>query len=182
MVWRSFFIGAALAASGCTLLDEAASGSCGATGPAPALGAWSETAAQFEARVLELTNAERQQGGCCGARGCFQPSRPLAGNDNLRVAARRHARDMAERNFFAHEAPDGSKLSDRLEAVRFGGCAAGENIAQGQPTPEEVVSDWMQSDGHCSNILSGAFDSLGVGYHDDPAAERRRLWVQNFGG
>jgi uncharacterized protein YkwD len=40
----------------------------------------------------------------------------------------------------------------------------------------------MQSEGHCVNILSGTYDSLGVGYYDDPNAELRRIWVQNFGG
>jgi uncharacterized protein YkwD len=88
---------------------------------------------------------------------------------------------MAERNFFAHEGPDGTTLSDRLEASGFRGCAAGENIAHGQSSPEEVVSDWMKSDGHCANILSSSYRRLGVGHHDDPDAELRHVWVQNFG-
>jgi uncharacterized protein YkwD len=172
----------ALGASACSLIDEAGSGgNCGSSRPAPEIGAWSAGSVEFEARVLELTNAERRQGGCCGSNGCFQPTRALAANENLVVAARRHARDMAERNFFAHEGPDGTTLSDRLDAAGFAGCAAGENIAHGQSTPEEVVADWMASQGHCANILSGAYARLGVGYYDDESAELRDIWVQNFG-
>jgi uncharacterized protein YkwD len=89
---------------------------------------------------------------------------------------------MAEQNYFAHESPNGDTLADRARAAGFAGCAMGENIAQGQDTPEEVVQGWMDSDGHCANILSGSFDSLGVGFFDDPGAETRQLWVQNFGG
>jgi uncharacterized protein YkwD len=171
----------AVGASACSLIDEAGSGTCGSSRPAPEIGAWSDQSVEFEARVLELTNAERRRGGCCGANGCFQPTRALAVNENLVVAARRHARDMAERNFFAHEGPDGTTLSDRLDSAGFAGCAAGENIAYGQSTPEEVMGDWMASDGHCSNILSGDYGRLGVGYYDDPSAELRDIWVQNFG-
>jgi uncharacterized protein YkwD len=182
LVQRLLFIAGALAGSACTLLDEGlGEGTCGSSSPAPEIGPWSEQSSAFEARVLELTNAERQQGGCCGSKGCFQPSRLLATNGNLEVAARRHARDMAERNFFAHEGPDGTTLSDRLDAAGFRGCAAGENIAYGQSSPEEVVADWMKSEGHCTNILSSAYRRLGVGYYDDSAAELRRIWVQNFG-
>jgi uncharacterized protein YkwD len=39
----------------------------------------------------------------------------------------------------------------------------------------------MSSEGHCANILSNRFSSLGVGYVDDAGAELRHLWVQNFG-
>jgi uncharacterized protein YkwD len=181
LVVRLLFVAAALAASACTLLEEGGSGTCGSSGSAPEIGPWSEQSAAFEARVLELTNAERQQGGCCGSNGCFRPSPPLAANENLEVAARRHALDMAERNFFAHEGPGGTTLSDRLDAARFRGCAAGENIAYGQSSPEEVIGDWMKSDGHCANILSSTYRRLGVGYHDDADAELRHVWVQNFG-
>ncbi len=168
-----------LCACACSAIEEGF-GSCGEVSAAPQLGPWSARAAELEARVLELTNAERQQGGCCGSRGCFQPSPALGTNPNLVVAARRHARDMAERNFFSHVAPDGTTLSERLAAAGFAACTAGENIAYGQFTPEQVVADWMKSEGHCANILSGAYAHLGVGHYDDPDAELRRIWVQNF--
>ena len=42
--------------------------------------------------------------------------------------------------------------------------SAGENIAQGQRTPEEVVQAWMNSAGHRANILNNGFTHIGVGY------------------
>lgn len=168
-------------AVGCTLIEEGNETGCGSSRPPPELGPWSAEAAELEARVLELTNAERRAGGCCGSEGCFAASGALEPDPSLTYAARRHARDMAERSFFAHEAPDGTTLRDRLDVAGFGGCAAGENIARGQTSPEQVVEGWMSSDGHCANILAGRYSRLGVGYYDDPAATLRRLWVQNFG-
>lgn len=45
--------------------------------------------------------------------------------------------------------------------IRF--SAAGENIAYGQRTPQEVMRDWMNSPGHRSNILNGTYNQIGVG-------------------
>lgn len=171
------------AAGGCTLPDGApGGGACGATSPAPDLGTWEAEAAAFEQRVIELTNARRASGGCCGAKGCSGPSDSLKLSDNLRVAARRHAADMAARSYFSHQSPDGETLADRIQRAGYGGCAAGENIAQGQRDPEAVVEAWMASEGHCVNMLAPGYGAIGVGYVDDPAAELRRVWVQNFGG
>jgi uncharacterized protein YkwD len=86
------------------------------------------------------------------------------------------------RNFFSHDTPEGKSVLDRSSAAGFGGCALGENIAQGQDTPDAVVAGWMASAGHCANILSPKFSSLGVGFFDDDSAELRFVWVQNFGG
>ncbi len=52
--------------------------------------------------------------------------------------------------------------------------ALGENIAKGQLTPTQVMDDWMKSENHRKNILSGAFDEIGIGIFGD-------LWSQEFG-
>jgi uncharacterized protein YkwD len=142
---------------------------------------WTPEAETFEVRVLELTNQRRLEGGCCGGQGCFAASGPLAADENLRAAARLHARDMAARGYFAHDSVDGRTLRDRVRQAGFGGCGVGENIARGQRTPEEVMAGWMESDGHCANILFPHFRKLGVGYVDDASSDVRRVWVQNFG-
>ena len=156
-------------------------GTCGTSGAAPSTGAWDEQAAAFEQRVLELANQRRAQGGCCGAT-CFGASRALTPSENLRAAARLHARDMAEHGLFSHDSFDGRTFVDRAAEANFRGCSLGENIAQGHQSPEAVVAGWMASEGHCANILSRSFSELGVGFYDDVQAELRRLWVQDFGG
>lgn len=64
------------------------------------------------------------------------------------------------------------KSGDQCECrARF---SLGENIAKGQLTPSQVMDDWMQSENHRKNILSGAFDEIGIGIFGD-------VWVQEFG-
>ncbi|MNC67305.1 Cysteine-rich secretory protein family protein [compost metagenome] len=52
---------------------------------------------------------------------------------------------------------------------------AGENIAMGQRTPQEVMTAWMNSAGHRANILSANFNYIGVGFDNN-------YWVQEFIG
>lgn len=64
------------------------------------------------------------------------------------------------------------KSGDQCECrARF---SLGENIAKGQLTPAQVMDDWMHSENHRRNILSGAFDEIGIGIFGD-------VWVQEFG-
>lgn len=156
-------------------------GECARSFAPPGVDPWTPEAETFENRVVELTNQRRLEGGCCGSQGCFPASRALTVDESLRAAARLHARDMAAQGYFAHESLDGRAVVDRVRQAGFGGCAVGENIARGQRTPEEVMAGWMESDGHCANILLGDYRRLGVAYVDEATSEFRRLWVQNFG-
>jgi uncharacterized protein YkwD len=56
--------------------------------------------------------------------------------------------------------------------------SAGENIAAGQKTPEEVVNGWMNSEGHRANILNGKFTTIGVGYVE--GGSYGSYWTQEF--
>jgi uncharacterized protein YkwD len=155
---------------------------CGGDGPyVSALdeGEWSDDWQAFEREVLELTNAARTKGGCCADEGCFPPSQALALDPQLRRSARAHARDMADAKYFDHLSLDGRTPFDRMREAGFRGCAMGENIAAGQPTPASVMSDWLKSPGHCKNIREPAFEQLGVGFYE---LAPQRVWVQNFGG
>ena len=144
--------------------------------------AWSTAWTHFEDEVLDLTNAARAKRGCCGKEGCFDAAPALHLDARLRRAARVHAMDMADNDYFDHNDQEGRSPFDRMREAGFDGCAMGENIAEGQPTPEEVVQDWLDSPGHCANIRQPLFDALGVGYSEssDPAASP--VWVQAFGG
>ncbi|KFZ32490.1 hypothetical protein JS44_04615 [Anoxybacillus flavithermus] len=54
---------------------------------------------------------------------------------------------------------------------------AGENIAKGQRTPQEVVNAWMNSAGHRANILNRNFTHIGVGFDGNG-----NYWTQMFIG
>lgn len=124
----------------------------------------------YEEQVLALTNQVRKEAGLP----------PCAGNDsNLNRSARAKSEDMANRSYFSHTSP---VYGDPFAMMRNFGVtyqAAGENIAKGQPTPQDVVDAWMASPGHRANILNKSFTHLGVGY---VAKNGQAYWTQQFIG
>lgn len=140
-----------------------------------AVDGWSGARAAAEDEVLELVNQHRAEGATCGAR-TFGPTDPLTMDPALRCAARVHTQDMADREFFDHTNPDGEAPWDRMESAGYSWSNAGENIAGGSSTAAGVVQQWMDSPGHCENIMSPDFVDIGIGYVDDA-----RLWTQVFG-
>jgi len=144
---------------------------------------WDPEWVQFEEEVLLLVNENRARAADCGEEGEFAAASPLVMDPILRCSARLQSLDMFERNFFDHTNPDGKDPFERMDAAGFRGSAAGENIAVGQTSPQQVMQSWMDSDGHCSNVMRASYSMLGVGYH--PGAGGRGLgsnyWTQNFG-
>lgn len=145
---------------------------------------WDPAWAAFEDEVLRLTNEARAAGHNCDAEGNFGGTTPLVMQENLRCAARLFSKDMADNSFFAHEGKDGSTVSSRIKAAGYKTRSTwGENIAMGQTTAAQVVSGWLDSDGHCRNIMSPAFKEIGVGYFPKKNGNRTSpYWTQNFGG
>lgn len=109
------------------------------------------------APTLCLLNAERARHGL----------RPLREDARLARAARRHARDMAERDYFAHESPEGTGPHARiLRAGYERPRLTGENLARGEAeagAPSAIVEGWMHSPGHRENILRRGFEEIGIG-------------------
>jgi uncharacterized protein YkwD len=144
---------------------------------------WDPEWVEFEEDVLTLVNESRSRPADCGAEGMFAAAPPLSMDPILRCSSRLHSLDMFDRNFFEHTNPDGVDPFERMQDAGFVGNAMGENIAQGQVTPAQVMQSWMDSDGHCSNVMSPNFSLIGVGFH--PGAGQRGIgsnyWTQNFG-
>jgi uncharacterized protein YkwD len=96
--------------------------------------------------------------------------RRLRENRRLSLAARRHARDMALRNYFSHQSLSGATFLDRIRRTGYLRGASywtvGENIAWGEgrlASPREIVRAWMGSPGHRANILARRFRNIGLG-------------------
>jgi uncharacterized protein YkwD len=144
---------------------------------------WDPEWVQFEEEVLRLVNEFRSQPADCGVEGQFAAAGPLTMNPILRCSARLHSLDMFERDYFDHNTPDGVDPFERMAEAGFVGSGGGENIALGQRSPEEVMVAWMESDGHCANVMRAAFDTIGVGYHPGSGARGvgSNYWTQNFG-
>ena len=111
--------------------------------------------------VVNLVNIERNKVGLA----------PLEVDTKVAVAAQIRAKEVI--NTFSHTRPDGSSCFTALSQSGATYRGAGENIARGQKTPEQVVKEWMVSPGHKANILNKNFKYIGVGV--DGTA-----WVQLF--
>jgi uncharacterized protein YkwD len=153
-----------------------------ATDYCAAVANWDPAWVAFEDEVLVHTNEWRAKGGgiCNGAPGLS----PLKTQPMLRCSARLHSKDMGENNYFAHNSLDGRSPFDRMKNAGYVGFTMGENIAKGQPTPQSVVDAWMNSSGHCVNIMNGSYTEMGVGYFTAPGANAfipNMVWTQNFG-
>lgn len=140
---------------------------------------WDPAYAAFEAEIVVLVNQFRAEGANCGGDE-MPPVGPLTMDPYLQCAARVHTKDMADRDFFDHDNPDGDGPSERMEDAGYEGRNWGENIAAGRDTAEETMDQWMNSPGHCSNIMAEDFTLIGVGYY--PGGEYDHLWTQTFGG
>ena len=137
---------------------------------------WDSGSTAFEAEVLELVNQARAAGANCGSAGNFDPAPPLTMQSNLRCAARMHSLDMLQRDFFDHTNPDGEGPGVRIANSGYEGWSTwGENIAWGQASPASVMESWMNSDGHCGNIMNPDFEHIGIGH------TTMNYWTQVFG-
>jgi uncharacterized protein YkwD len=129
--------------------------------------------------VLASINAARAKAGCG----------PLKLNKALMAAAKQHASDMAEKNFFGHTGKDGRGFASRVRSQGYRYGLAAENIAAGQKTAERAVAVWLESPGHRRNILNCKFQDTGIAmvYQPDDrpirgqSAPLRYYWVQLFG-
>ena len=124
-----------------------------------------ETPESVEEQVLELVNEARAQEGL--------PT--LKMDEKVMEAAAVRAEEMLE--LYDHSRPDGRSCFTALKEAGANYRAAGENIAYGYPTAEDVMEGWMNSKGHRENILNRDFDKIGIGYQPDG-----NYWVQMFIG
>ncbi|KMJ59520.1 hypothetical protein AB685_01180 [Bacillus sp. LL01] len=126
-----------------------------------------EGISETEMKVIELTNAERRKNGLSD----------LKADASLSNVARDKSKDMQTNNYFSHTSPTHGSPFDMMRDYGISYNTAGENIAMGQRSPEEVVQAWMNSEGHRKNILNGEFTHIGVGY-----VEEGNYWTQMFIG
>ncbi|WP_449619868.1 CAP domain-containing protein [Robertmurraya sp. Marseille-Q9965] len=122
---------------------------------------------QYAQQVIDLTNQERAKGGL--------PA--LKADAQLSSVALKKSQDMQAKNYFSHTSPTYGSPFDMMRDFGVTYKSAGENIAQGQRTPQEVVQAWMNSEGHRKNIMSKDFTHIGVGHE-----ATGNHWTQMFVG
>lgn len=118
-------------------------------------------------QVINLTNNERKKNGLP----------PLQADASLSRVAQAKSNDMNAKHYFSHTSPTYGSPFDMMRDFGVTYRSAGENIAMGQSTAQQVVSAWMNSEGHRKNILSPNFTNIGVGY-----TQTGNYWAQMFIG
>ncbi|MBJ6359764.1 CAP domain-containing protein [Paenibacillus sp. GCM10012307] len=116
-------------------------------------------------QVLDLVNQERSKAGL----------NTLSADNQLDKVAFDKAKDLYDNNYFDHQSPTYGSPFDMMKSYGVSYSSAGENIAKGQTSPQEVMSQWMNSPGHRANILNTSFTNIGIGYYNN-------TWVQEFTG
>lgn len=137
------------------------------------------TIQDYANRVIARTNQYRVQNGC--------PA--LTENSILMGTAQAHSEDMAIHDFVGHQSSDGTPPWTRIQDAGYRYSIVAENVAWGQPTPEDAVDAWFNetppNDLHRQNILNCKLRDIGVGYYylkNDPGTiQAHYYWTQDFG-
>ena len=144
-------------------------------------------------RYLEAVNTMRANPKYCGTR-FYASAKPLVWNEALYKASYEHSRDMAVTQVMSHTGSGtksdwtvqtqrlkrASKFSERIENngyLRHKGIA--ENIAYGARGLSHVMQQWINSEGHCRNIMNPAYNEFGMA--EVKSSEGISYWTQNFG-
>ena len=146
-------------------------------------------------KYLNAINAVRSQERSCGSAGKFRSAPALKWSNALYKAAYEHSTDIAKSNNFSHKGSNGS--SDWTSHVQhLGRCSSfkerienngykqwkniAENIAMGSSTVDQVMTQWLDSDGHCANIMNPNFTDVGMADVTQEGSDIWHCWTQNF--
>ena len=82
-------------------------------------------------------------------------------NKQLTEAAQAKANDMATRGYWSHVTPDGKQPWAFIDAAGYKYEAAGENLAYGFGSSDQVMTAWMHSPEHRANIMNDVYQDVG---------------------
>jgi uncharacterized YkwD family protein/spore coat assembly protein SafA len=122
----------------------------------------------LEQQVIDLVNKQRAAHGLA----------LVKANWELCRVARYKSQDMINKGYFGHQSPTYGSPFTMMQSFGIRFSAAGENIAYGQRSPQEVMTAWMNSAGHRANILSPAYTQMGCGVAKTSSGTY--YWTQEF--
>jgi uncharacterized protein YkwD len=134
----------------------------------------------FQAEVLLRVNAIRAAGAVCGT-SSYPAAAALTWNNSLQRAAGGHSSEMAQSDYFSHDSLDGKTFSQRLTDSGYNYSAAGENIAAGDATAKQAVDHWLNSPGHCANMMNSSYRDIGVACASSASSGYGTYWTMDLG-
>ncbi len=123
-----------------------------------------------------LTNQARSVRQTCGDRS-YDAVNNLSWNEQLAEAALAHSRDMAAKNYFDHTNREGENPGVRISRTGYSAITWGENIAAGYGSVSRVIEGWMESPGHCANIMNGGFTEFAVASAENQNSTYGTYWT-----
>jgi uncharacterized protein YkwD len=138
----------------------------------------------IEALVNAVNNA-RSVPRMCGDVN-FDAASPVKWNGKLFQAAQEHAADMAQNNFFSHVGSNGLNANDRVKNAGYSPSGTSgqnwwENIGGGYASLDEAMSGWLNSPGHCANIMRPSHKDYALACVDKRHTNLGTYWAQVFG-
>lgn len=130
--------------------------------------------------LLDAHNLARSVGRNCGNE-FFPAAPPLAWDCTLAEISDDHNQDMANNNFFSHTGSDGLSVSNRATNAGYNWQTIGENIAAGQQNVDAVMQGWLNSPGHCANIMRPQYNDLGADLYNAFGSQYPTYWSAAFG-
>ena len=135
-----------------------------------------------DAAVRRL-NEVRSRGTACHA-GTTSTTAALVWNETLAAAALAQSSEMARLDRMSHRDSQNRGLAERLRAQGYRFGVAVENLGVGYASLDDVVDAWLESEGHCENVMNAAVREFGVACVDAAGtgtAEERRYWTLVLG-
>jgi len=130
-------------------------------------------------KMLTQVNTARSQPRNCGSES-YPATTALSWQCTLEDVAYAHSQDMGDYNYFSHTGSDGLTVADRVSNAGYGWSALGENIAAGQQTIDIVIAAWLDSPGHCANIMRSVYTEFGAGIYRVDGSDYSIYWTQVF--
>lgn len=127
--------------------------------------------------MLTRVNIARSQARNCGAV-AYPATAPLSWHCTLADVALGHSRDMGDHNFISHTGSDGLTPGDRVTNAGYDWSAVAENIAAGQATVDAVMTAWLDSPGHCVNIMRPGYTEFGAAAYSVEGSDFSIYWTQ----
>jgi len=145
---------------------------------------------------LDAINVARGNIQHCGSYGDFTATTPLTWSDALYKASYEHSYDLANSNTFSHTGSNtqyditaqqlslnaGSSITQRIEYNGYTNWRRiGENILAGESTVEATIDGWLNSPGHCANLMNPDFTEVGLALLHKTDSTYKDYWTQNLG-
>ncbi len=130
----------------------------------------------LSATAVPAINALRSAAQVCGGTS-FPAVGAVTWEARLAEAARRHSEDMAAHNFFSHTGSDGSTVDARVTAAGYPWSTVAENLAAGPGSQASVLSGWMNSPGHCQNLMRATVTQVGLACARRQSGDRTPYWT-----